>query len=121
MFIPHTMLVSWRTTAVTLPRVNWQHLSIPSTILKPERKQVIVLKALALSIHHHPRISLTWNNAKRAANIKSPKPLAIADTAGMKPSDKEQYLDLVASVIQACPNLERLIGLYPAYMHEFYY
>ena len=31
----------------------------------------------------------------------------------------EAYHDLVASVIMACPNLERLVGLYPRYTHQF--
>ncbi|KAL2127413.1 hypothetical protein VTI74DRAFT_10772 [Chaetomium olivicolor] len=29
------------------------------------------------------------------------------------------YNDLVASIVMACPNLERLIGYYPAYDHQF--
>jgi hypothetical protein len=33
--------------------------------------------------------------------------------------DQEQYMDLVASVIMACPNLERVPGMYPTYKHEF--
>ncbi|KAL1869727.1 hypothetical protein VTK73DRAFT_2935 [Phialemonium thermophilum] len=31
----------------------------------------------------------------------------------------EQYHDLVASVVMACPNLERLVGFYPSYRHDF--
>ncbi|OIW35658.1 hypothetical protein CONLIGDRAFT_568268 [Coniochaeta ligniaria NRRL 30616] len=31
----------------------------------------------------------------------------------------EQYHDLVASVVMACPNLERLVGFYPNYSHTF--
>lgn len=34
-------------------------------------------------------------------------------------TDADGYRDLVASVIMACPNLERLTGFYPAYNHEF--
>jgi hypothetical protein len=30
-----------------------------------------------------------------------------------------EYNDLVASVVMACPNLERLIGIYPTYDHAF--
>jgi hypothetical protein len=33
--------------------------------------------------------------------------------------EQEQYMDLVASVIMACPKLERVPGLYPAYKHDF--
>jgi hypothetical protein len=31
----------------------------------------------------------------------------------------EEYHNLVASVIMACPNLERLVGMYPNYNHSF--
>ncbi|PKS06534.1 hypothetical protein jhhlp_007282 [Lomentospora prolificans] len=31
----------------------------------------------------------------------------------------EAYHDLVASVVMACPNLERLVGLHPRYSHNF--
>lgn len=31
----------------------------------------------------------------------------------------EEYHDLVASVVMACPNLERLVGFYPSYNHSF--
>ena len=30
-----------------------------------------------------------------------------------------EYRDLVASVVMACPNLERLLGFYPFYTHQF--
>ncbi len=33
--------------------------------------------------------------------------------------EQETYLDIVASIIMSCPNFERLLGLYPAYNHEF--
>lgn len=33
--------------------------------------------------------------------------------------EQNEYLDQVASVIMACPNLERLPGFHPAYTHEF--
>jgi hypothetical protein len=33
--------------------------------------------------------------------------------------EQETYLDVVASIIMSCPNFERLLGLYPAYNHEF--
>jgi hypothetical protein len=52
-----------------------------------------------------------------AGNVKSFKPPAIPDT--MKPNEQEQYLDLIASVIQTCLNLEKLVGVYPSYKHEF--
>lgn len=31
----------------------------------------------------------------------------------------EEYHDLVASIVMACPNLERLVGFYPNYSHTF--
>ena len=39
-----------------------------------------------------------------------------AAPAGAPPDD---YHNLVASVVMACPNLERLVGLYPNYNHTF--
>ena len=33
--------------------------------------------------------------------------------------EQEEYMDLAASLIMACPNLERFPGFYPAYSHEF--
>jgi len=34
-------------------------------------------------------------------------------------ANAEEYHDLVASVVMACPNLERLPGFYPGYNHSF--
>jgi hypothetical protein len=40
--------------------------------------------------------------------------------AGLKgKKEQEEYIDLVASLIMVCPNLERLPGFYPAYNHTF--
>ncbi|PVH78752.1 hypothetical protein DL98DRAFT_655950 [Cadophora sp. DSE1049] len=36
-----------------------------------------------------------------------------------KGKEQDEYLELVASLIMACPNLERLPGFYPTYNHEF--
>ncbi|KAI9821370.1 MAG: hypothetical protein M1832_003376 [Thelocarpon impressellum] len=36
-----------------------------------------------------------------------------------KGSDRERYVDVVASVVMACPNLERLTGFYNKYDHNF--
>jgi hypothetical protein len=49
-----------------------------------------------------------------AASVRPLKPPAAP--AGV---DGEQYLDLVASVVMACPNLERLAGFYPGHDHSF--
>ncbi|TVY37352.1 hypothetical protein LOCC1_G008602 [Lachnellula occidentalis] len=43
---------------------------------------------------------------------------AMPDAARNK-KDQDEYLDQVASVIMACPNLERLPGFHPAYTHDF--
>ncbi|EPE25072.1 RNI-like protein [Glarea lozoyensis ATCC 20868] len=53
-----------------------------------------------------------------AEYVKSLKVPAIPISAKSQ-KDQEEYMDLVASVIMACPNLERLPGMYPAYKHEF--
>ncbi|KAB8291357.1 hypothetical protein EYC80_010038 [Monilinia laxa] len=53
-----------------------------------------------------------------AKYVKSLKVPSIPESAKTKP-EQEEYLDLVASVIMACPNLERLPGIYQPYDHEF--
>ncbi|TVY58762.1 hypothetical protein LSUE1_G010261, partial [Lachnellula suecica] len=53
-----------------------------------------------------------------AEYVKVLKVPAIPDVA-KEPKDQVEYLDLVASVIMACPNLERLPGFYPTFGHEF--
>jgi hypothetical protein len=53
-----------------------------------------------------------------AEYVKSLKvPSMPAAAKGKK--EQEEYLDLVASLIMVCPNLERLPGFYPAYNHTF--
>lgn len=52
-----------------------------------------------------------------AEYVKVLKVPAMPDTA--KGKEQEEYLELVASLIMACPNLERLPGFYPTYNHEF--
>ncbi|KAI9771662.1 MAG: hypothetical protein M1840_001877 [Geoglossum simile] len=37
----------------------------------------------------------------------------------LEPEDRRKYLDVVASLVMCCPNLERLVGFYPTYNHEF--
>lgn len=46
--------------------------------------------------------------------VRSIKVPALADDAG---ADVREYHDVVASVVMACPNLERLDGFYPTYDH----
>ena len=53
-----------------------------------------------------------------ASYTKSLKVPAMPDGAKSK-KDQEEYMDLVASVIMTCPNLERVPGFYPTYNHEF--
>lgn len=53
-------------------------------------------------------------NPQIAAMVRSLKPPARPPGAGIV-----EYNDLVASVVMACPNLERLVGFYPTYDHSF--
>lgn len=53
-----------------------------------------------------------------AEYVKVLKVPAMPDAAKGK-KEQDEYLELVASLIMACPNLERLPGFYPTYNHEF--
>ncbi|SPQ19256.1 68103f83-09ad-43a8-83d0-9bfc7a0ecc4b [Thermothielavioides terrestris] len=53
-------------------------------------------------------------NPQIAAMVRSLKPPARPLSVGAV-----AYNDLVASVVMACPNLERLVGFYPTYDHSF--
>ncbi|KAK4140022.1 uncharacterized protein C8A04DRAFT_40228 [Dichotomopilus funicola] len=53
-------------------------------------------------------------NAQIAAAVRSLKPPARPMSVGLI-----AYNDLVASVVMACPNLERLVGYHPTYDHSF--
>ncbi|KAH6628059.1 hypothetical protein F5144DRAFT_594166 [Chaetomium tenue] len=53
-------------------------------------------------------------NAHIAVIVRSLKPPARPFSVGAV-----AYNDLVASVVMACPNLERLVGYYPTYDHSF--
>lgn len=50
-----------------------------------------------------------------AEMVRSIKVPAIPDDV---PMEAEEYHDIVASVVMACPNLERLNGFYPSYNHS---
>jgi len=50
--------------------------------------------------------------------VKSLKVPSLPETAAAK-EETEDYINLVSSLIMACPNLERLPGFYPAYDHSF--
>ncbi|KAI9808952.1 MAG: hypothetical protein M1827_007127 [Pycnora praestabilis] len=48
--------------------------------------------------------------------------LKVPDLLGkLDPGSREgtEYINLVASMVMACPNLQRLVGFYPNYDHEF--
>ncbi|KAK0730278.1 hypothetical protein B0H67DRAFT_478490 [Lasiosphaeris hirsuta] len=53
-------------------------------------------------------------NTHIAVIVRSLKPPVLPPGAALV-----EYNDLVASVVRACPNLERLVGYYPVYTHEF--
>jgi hypothetical protein len=53
-----------------------------------------------------------------AEYVKSLKVPAVPDAAKNK-KDQDEYIELVATLIMACPNLERLPSFYPTYNHEF--
>ncbi|PQE28186.1 F-box domain protein [Rutstroemia sp. NJR-2017a WRK4] len=53
-----------------------------------------------------------------AKYVKVLKIPSIPEAAKTK-QEQEEYLDLVASILMACPNLERFPGFYQPYDHEF--
>jgi hypothetical protein len=53
--------------------------------------------------------------AKHVKSLKVPS----MPNAAKSMKEQDEYVDLVASLIMACPNLERLPGFYPAYNHTF--
>lgn len=53
-----------------------------------------------------------------AQYVKSLK-IPTTPDAAVTQKEQDEYSDLVASVIMACTNLERLPGFYPTYNHEF--
>lgn len=66
----------------------------------------------------------TLRERRQLANLvhelKVPDPDIPALGPNKKPNPQfEEYRDLVASIVMACPNFERLVGFYPAYNHEF--
>jgi hypothetical protein len=73
-------------------------------------------------IKHGTRLKLLRRTLRSrpdlAQYVKSLKVPAMPDAAKTK-QEQAEYLDLVASVIMACPRLERLPGFYPVYNHEF--
>jgi hypothetical protein len=53
-----------------------------------------------------------------AGYVKCLKVPAMPDGLPTK-KEQDEYVDLCASLIMACPNLERFPGFYPSYRHEF--
>lgn len=53
-----------------------------------------------------------------AKYVKSLKAPSMPESAKTK-QEQDEYMDLVASVIMACPNLERVPGIYQPYDHGF--
>lgn len=51
--------------------------------------------------------------AQHLIEFKPPRPHPDEDLDG------KEIINLVASIVMTCPNLERLIGFYPVYHHEF--
>lgn len=83
--------------------------SVLHTKKKYKLKHGVRLKLLRQTLRTRPDL---------AAYVKSLKvPAVPAGAKGKK--EHEEYLDLVASVVMVCPNLERLPGFYPAYNHTF--
>ena len=51
--------------------------------------------------------------AQHVRELKAPRLLAGGD------SSRKDMINIVASLVMACPNFERLVGFYPVYSHEF--
>jgi hypothetical protein len=73
-------------------------------------------------IKHGTRLTLLRRTLRSrpdlASYVKSLKVPSIPDTVQTQ-KEKDEYLDLVASLVMACPNLEKLPGFYQPYNHEF--
>ncbi|KAI9678880.1 MAG: hypothetical protein M1829_001864 [Trizodia sp. TS-e1964] len=52
--------------------------------------------------------------AQYVRDLKVPEPADYSNKA-----ERAKFIDIVASIIMACPNLECLVGFYPTYSHEF--
>ncbi|TGO62185.1 hypothetical protein BOTNAR_0117g00240 [Botryotinia narcissicola] len=76
---------------------------------KYKSKHGIRLRLLRRTLRSQPEL---------AKYVKSLKVPSMPDSAKTK-QDQDEYMDLVASVIMACPNLERVPGIYQPYDHEF--
>ncbi|KAH0542694.1 hypothetical protein FGG08_002927 [Glutinoglossum americanum] len=68
------------------------------------------LKLLRRTLRENPSLALF------VCELKVPDLLG---SFSFESEDRRKYLDVVASIVMCCPNLERLVGFYPAYSHEF--
>ncbi|KAI9786600.1 MAG: hypothetical protein M1839_006151 [Geoglossum umbratile] len=68
------------------------------------------LKLLRRTLRENPGLAVL------VRELKAPD---ILSSLLFESEDRRNYLDVVASVVMCCPNLERLVGFYPTYNHEF--
>ncbi|EKD13181.1 hypothetical protein MBM_08624 [Drepanopeziza brunnea f. sp. 'multigermtubi' MB_m1] len=66
-------------------------------------------------LHTKKRFKLKYGTRLRLLR-KTPR---ISTRASWSKKEQDEYLELLASLIVACPNLERFPGFYSAYDHEF--
>lgn len=72
-------------------------------------------------ISHGGRLVLLRRTLRNAPYVAAIVRSLKVPQASMLPAGiaAEEHHDLVASVVMACPNLERLVGFYPSYDHSF--
>lgn len=72
-------------------------------------------------IDHGGRLVLLRRTLRNAPHIAAiVRSLKVPRASTLPPGiSAEEHRDLVASVVMACPNLERLVGFYPSYDHSF--
>ena len=58
-------------------------------------------------------------NPSLAVFVRELKVPDVLSSLSLEPEDLRKCLDVVASIVMCCPNLERLVGFYPTYNHEF--
>ncbi|KAH0555910.1 hypothetical protein GP486_006143 [Trichoglossum hirsutum] len=68
------------------------------------------LKLLRRTLRENPSLAVLVRELK-VPNLSGSFPF--------ESEDHRKYSDVVASVVMCCPSLERLVGFYPTYCHEF--
>src|SRR5437762_1912411 len=58
-------------------------------------------------------------NPSLAVFVRELKVPDLLGSLSIESEDRRKYLDVVASIVMCCPSLERLVGFYPTYSHEF--